>query len=501
MRMKFFNNAMLRDYLAAFFSEVMLFLSFFLVYKIIAKKFSIDGVAEYSIIRRIQPFLGYFFLLGMEVGLLRYVPSTRNTSQKKIYLTSAFLIYICTSILVWIFLVLFQKQIVFLFWNEVNEDTYRISILLAQSYAIHFIFYSYLRARIKPLFYNLFHVMNQAIVPVILLFFVSSVFDFILFWSIYIVAVSFLLIIASIAPNFNFFYRQIMISVKTLLTYSLPRALGGILYYGIFYLGSYLGIIYHSVKKGGIIGLAVTLLATITVITNPLISILMPRISMFVREGKMEKIQSYSLYVIEICFSIGFLVAFFFFFNIESFLIFWIGPEIKDEVITFKLITPSIPFFITFLGIVGILEALRKIPFSLIILAFSGAVQVGTFWIFNLIFKNNISIPITLSYVSFSLISCLLAIYIVKKVTKIELKTLINSLLSSIYVASLSLVAIVLGSLLKLDSVFSSLIWFIIIGGVSFVLYIFMLLVYSPPWFSEILQNINFQVKFRKLLG
>lgn len=70
--MKFKLRPIFKDISLTFITQAIVLVSFFFIYRLIAKNFGPEGVGEYSLIRRVLGFFLPLLLLGLGIGIPHY---------------------------------------------------------------------------------------------------------------------------------------------------------------------------------------------------------------------------------------------------------------------------------------------------------------------------------------------------------------------------------------------------------------------------------------------
>jgi len=79
--MKFKLKPFFKDVSLTFITEAIVLVAFFFIYRLIAKNFGPEGVGEYSLVKRVIGFFQPLLLLGLSVGLPRYIAMSQNKEQ------------------------------------------------------------------------------------------------------------------------------------------------------------------------------------------------------------------------------------------------------------------------------------------------------------------------------------------------------------------------------------------------------------------------------------
>jgi len=100
--MKFKLRPFFKDISLTFITETIVLVAFFFIYRLIAKNFGPEGVGEYTLIKRVIAFLYPVLLLGLGIGLPRYIAMSQNKEQRSSYMKAGGLI---VAVFTFIFLI------------------------------------------------------------------------------------------------------------------------------------------------------------------------------------------------------------------------------------------------------------------------------------------------------------------------------------------------------------------------------------------------------------
>jgi O-antigen/teichoic acid export membrane protein len=142
-----------KDLVVTFFTEAIVLASFFLVYRLIAINYGVQGVGEYSLVKRIIGFFQPLFLLGLGIGLPRYIAYAASEEERRSYAQSGFLAAAAAIIVAILSAIILKNQFSLFFFGSVQYSDLAISSLfLFAGLAMHGLVYSYLRGRILVVF-------------------------------------------------------------------------------------------------------------------------------------------------------------------------------------------------------------------------------------------------------------------------------------------------------------------------------------------------------------
>ena len=150
-----------------FISETIVLISFFCIYRLIAKNFGPEGIGEYSLVKRIIGFLQPILFLGLNVGIPRYIAMSQDKNQRNSYIKAGGLIITFFTFILLIFINLFKDYFTKIFFGTTDYTNLilPLSFFLA-GLTLHALIYSYFRGRLLVKTFNILQVINLAIVPI-----------------------------------------------------------------------------------------------------------------------------------------------------------------------------------------------------------------------------------------------------------------------------------------------------------------------------------------------
>ena len=393
-----------KDISLTFITEAAVLIAFFFIYRLIAKNFGPEGVGEYSLIKRIIGFLQPLLLLGLWVGLPRYIAMSQDKEQRSSYLKAGGLIVATLTFIFLIFINIFKDSFAKIFFGTTDYTNLVLpfSFFLA-GLTSHALVYSYFRGRLFVKTFNLLQVINLALIPIgILIFFKGITIEkliTLLGVTTFVIALLFLLFFVK-----EFFTRtqkeQFKNSFKELLHYSFPRFVASFVYAGLLSLGPIFAAHFASMQEVGYLSVSQSLLSTVGVAVAPLGLILLPKVSNLIVNGKENTIKENLNYLIGAATQCSIFIFFQLLIFTDVIIKYWLGLEFLNAIPVMRIISCSI-IFCFFCGAVGnILEASRVKPINLINLCIS----LGVFLIISgiLLFLVKLFSPIISISIAFT---------------------------------------------------------------------------------------------------
>ena len=402
--MKFKIRPIFKDISLTFIAEAIVLIAFLFIYRLIAQNFGPEGVGEYSLIKRIIGFLQPLLLLGLWVGLPRYIAMSQDKEQRSSYLKAGGLIVATLTFIFLIFINIFKDSFAKIFFGTTDYTNLVLpfSFFLA-GLTSHALVYSYFRGRLFVKTFNLLQVINLALIPIgILIFFKGITIEkliTLLGVTTFVIALLFLLFFVK-----EFFTRtqkeQFKNSFKELFHYSFPRFVASFVYAGLLSLGPIFAAHFASMQEVGYLSVSQSLLSAVGVAVAPLGLILLPKVSNLIVNGKENTIKENLNYLIGAAIQCSIFIFFQLLIFIDVIIKYWLGLEFLNAIPVMRIISCSI-IFCFFCGAVGnILEASRVKPINLINLCIS----LGVFLIISgiLLFLVKLFSPIISISIAFT---------------------------------------------------------------------------------------------------
>jgi O-antigen/teichoic acid export membrane protein len=377
--------------------------AFFISYRLVAKNFGPEGVGQYALVKRVTALLVPLLLLGLGMGIPRYIAMSNCREERSAYMKMAFL----TIILTGLFLILmnsFREYCAKIFFGntEYADLMLPLSFLLA-GFIFHSLVYSYFRGRLFVIAFNTLRAINMAIIPLMIL---------ILCENITIVKLITLSGMATCIVSIVFFMpfiREFFVHVeksqfknssKNLLCYSLPRIPGSFILAGFFSAGPIIAAHFASAKEAGYISVSQRMLNIVATAVTPLGLILLPKISRMIIQKRNDEINQGLNFLTGATIQLSIFVSFQLIILADIIVKYWLGPEFISIIPIMRIASCSI-FCYTFFRIVGsILEATKVKPINAINLS----VSFGAFLIISgmLLFVIRVFSPIISLTVAFT---------------------------------------------------------------------------------------------------
>ncbi len=490
--MNFKLRPFFKDILLTLITQVVVLISFFFIYHLIAKNFGPEGVGQYSLVKKVVGFLQPIILLGLGVGLPRYISMSQDKEQRTNYVKAGFWIVIIFSLIFFIFINIFKEPFTKIFFGTANYTNiaFPFSLFLA-GYALHSLAYSYFRGRLQIHLFNSLQIINLALVPIFILIFFKNITINNLITLIGIITLAIDLF------YFLFFIKEFFIktkierfknSFKELICYSFPRFVNSFFYGGLLSLGPIFATHFASIKEVGYLSVSQNLLSAIGVAVAPLGLILLPKISNMIIQKRDEEIKENLNYLIGATIQ----CSIFIFFQVMTFtdvlIKYWLGPEFIEAIPVMRIIFCAIVFLLFSSSVESVLEASRIKPINLI----NSSISLGIFLILSgiLLYLVKLFSPIVSFSIAFaSSIICrgILTYISIRKIYPEKLSKDLNYLLVAIVInILLSVIAVTIKPFIV--SRFYFLMSFEVIIGLIYILTLWLL---KSNWIRQMPEKLG----------
>ena len=358
-----------KDVSVTYIAQAVTLVAFLCIYRLIGKNLGPEGVGEYALARRVVALLSPFLLLGLGMGIPRYIAMSRNKEQRSAYMKVGLVVVIFTLMFL-IFMNLLKECFAKIFFGNIEYANLMLplSFLLA-GVILHGLVYSYFRGRLFVNTFNLLQVINLALVPLIILVLFKNITIDKLITLNGITTVIISLFFSSFFAK-EFFIRikilELKNSSKNLLRYSLPRIPSSLALSGFFSLGPIFAAHFASIEEAGYLSVSQTLLTIVGTTIAPLGVILLPKISSMIIQKRDEEIKENLNYLIGASIQISIFVSFQLIIFADAIIKYWLGSEFLDAIPVMRIASCSIFFYLFYRTVGSVLDASKIKPINTI---------------------------------------------------------------------------------------------------------------------------------------
>jgi len=288
-----------RDLATTFITEAAVILSYLLTFRLVAVHLGVGGFGEYSLSRRTLSLLLPLGLLGLDVGIARYVSyASAERSPRTAGYPAAGLLLVAAGVgLVSAVLLAFSG-----FWADVFFGSSRyVSLIFALPLAmagagLHVVAYGYLRGLARIQWANVLMAGNYAVVPLVaIVFFGSSAASI-------IAAMGIGWIVVSLVPliRLPLSTRDFRLRIRELARFGVPRVPGDVFQLGLFAAPGILVAHEADIRLAGIVAFGIAALGMIGSALTPVSFVLLPVAARMLASGSVVKLRTSVVEVVAI---------------------------------------------------------------------------------------------------------------------------------------------------------------------------------------------------------
>lgn len=285
-----------KDYLFTFATEFTVLLAGVLVYKFAAGILGETGFSEYALSRRTMSFIHPVLILGLGVGIPRYLAfNTSNKERSGSYFISGLLILFIVTAFVLLLLNLFSQQFAYLMFGfeKYHYLIAPISVMLG-GMVLHSACYSYFRGKMMMKPANLMQLLNIGIVPMAAFLFEDSISGILYITGIAWIVIAFAFLLW-VVPQLQVNKALLLPCAKELLHYGVQRTPGDLGIAAFFALPAYITVhLTGNIIAGGHVAFGISLLNMAGAAFGPIGLMLLPQASKFIVEKNFAMLRSYS---------------------------------------------------------------------------------------------------------------------------------------------------------------------------------------------------------------
>ena len=255
-----------------------------LTYKLAAHKLGQQGFSEYAVARRVISLLYPIPLLGLGVGLPRYIAHATGAGNPRAmrYFGTAFWCVIVALLLCTLLMNGFRGGFAYLFFasQDYVSLVFPLNLLLI-GLTLHALVYGYFRGRLAMKSANILQLINLGLVPLISFFVFSSSVRAVL---ISLGTMTMLSACLALATTPLLRVGVGMSETKELLGYGLQRVSGDFIHMALFTLPVTFVTHWHGVKEAGFMAFSISFLSMVGSVFTPIGLVLLPKASKMLAE-------------------------------------------------------------------------------------------------------------------------------------------------------------------------------------------------------------------------
>ena len=372
----------LREYVPTIATEFAVLITQVLVYKLAAYYLGKEGFSEYAVVRRAATFLAPLPLLGLGVGLPRYIAISRGKNNPRAathYFGAAFLcvlsgIFLCLAVLnAW------GHHFAFLLFGD---DSYAGLVfplsLMIFGLSLHTLAYAYFRGQLAMTRANLLQLVNYAAVPVLVFFLVGNHAASVLLW----LGVLWTLV-ASVALGFTPIGQALTFQaeeLRELLRFGIQRVPGDFILMALLSLPVVFVAHRAGMQQAGFVAFGISVLAMIGALVSPIGLVLLPKASGLLASGKKAELRSHIRHIMALAllFSAG--ASALIWFSAPALIRLYLGPGFEAAASVLRVIVLGGVPYALFAVLRNLIDAFHRNAVTALITALSFCVFLAGEW-------------------------------------------------------------------------------------------------------------------------
>ncbi len=335
----------LKDFFQTGFSSVVVMISYVCVFHLLAAGLTVDDFGAYLISRRFISTLFPVTTLCMGIAITRYISISNNEGDKDNILFCGFILAVAPCLVVYLFGILFKDEFSeLLFQSASYSNVFSASLFFLLGYSIYSVLYAYYRGNDQISKANYWNALCGGILPLIIVFVLADRGDASLI--LYLIGGFYYFSIVPLMPKMLRHMRHLFANyseeikknqIYELFQYGLPRVPSGILIAGLLSIGPFWASSMLSVREGGFLALALSVVGMVSAVTLPMGIVLLPKMGRLMAEGKKETIQNGITDIISFSFYLGVFVTLHLIIWADEIVKLWFGPEYKEVVFLMRV--------------------------------------------------------------------------------------------------------------------------------------------------------------------
>lgn len=484
-----------KQVLLTIFSGLGVILGIVLLNGIVARKYGIDSLGEYLLLRRIISALIPLALFGIAIGIPRNMGIAKDDP-----VTQAQIVKGGIQLFAWfgVPVILVSGLFFILFPSLVGSTAHTEStvvplVVLAGALALHQVAFAYFRGQSRLGWANLLQVLNVGLIPLtIALFSTSWTIGELVLWHGVLAGV--IAISALLRPLFRGLTMKESISSMRqirlkLLDYSLRRVGAVVGMVLLLTLGPILMANFATKEDLAYFSVGVQINRLFFSLFGPIGIVLLPKFAYEVSKGQIEGVNRGLSMIFQASTAIGLFAMVHLYYFAKPILENWLGESTADGVLIFRLFALSIPFYLWFENARNPIDAYSHkgynsknllISLGVLLVTLLGLISLG---------KVRVSLAITWSYVVGYLVLGLLSFLTCRHLYRFKwsgIRTVIQILLVNGIILS------IIGMAIRFFSFTPETIWHLaIIEIIAFTVYIFCIFLLKQNWLFYLMYHLG----------
>jgi O-antigen/teichoic acid export membrane protein len=365
--MRFEVRPIFKGIALTYITQAVVLVSFLFVFRLVARDFGPEGLGEYSLVKRATALLIPLLLLGLGMGIPRYIAISRDSKERAAYMQVT-LVAVSVAGLFLLFMNLLKECFAKVFFgNSGYADLISPLSFHVAGFVLHSLAYSYLRGRLFVNAFNCLQAINVAVVPLMLLLFFRNITIIrLVTWSGFATCMFSLAFMLPFTKEFlvGVERSQFRSSSKDLLRYCIPRIPSSFALAGFFSIGPIIAAHFASAKEAGYLSVSQRLLNIVGTAVTPLGIILLPKVSSMISQERDEEIKQGLNYLVGAAIQLSIFVSFQLIILADIIVKYWLGPEFVDVIAIMRIASCSIFCYVFFRTVGSILDASKVKPIN-----------------------------------------------------------------------------------------------------------------------------------------
>jgi O-antigen/teichoic acid export membrane protein len=413
---------MKKNYIFTFITEFTVLLSGLFIYRLVFNILGKEGFSEYALIKRTVSFIYPALVLGLGVGIPRFIAfNYKEIKKANTYFISGFIISFFVVLIFFLIINFFSEYFSFLFFGDRKYYRYvlPLSVLLI-GLILHMLCYSYFRGNLLMRKANLLQLLNLGIIPIFVFIIWKNLWSIIFFNGVFVIIISFFFLVY-ILKDIEIVRKQIFKNIKDLLYYSVQRIPADFGLSALLSLPATISAHISGITVAGYVAFGISLLNMIGAVFEPLGLILLPKTTQLVVNKDFESLKYYISKILKVTCIITVLVVFFFEIIANEIITLYLGNPPSDLVIITRIIVIASLGYTTYISMRSVIDAYyvkaintKNILFSLLFFLCLNSIV-------RMLNKNYIFLVVTF-VISISLLGILTLIEISKLFRKYDFK-------------------------------------------------------------------------------
>ncbi|UCD84902.1 MAG: hypothetical protein JSU92_01560 [Deltaproteobacteria bacterium] len=349
-----------RDYLITFGTEFFNLLCGIVVYKLAADFLGKEGFSEYALSRRTVSLIQTAILMGLGVGIPRYIAyahTTQNSKNQDIYFLGGLYIILFILLVFTLLLNLLTDRFSFLIFGSSDYAylIFPVSLMLV-GLVLHSSCYSYYRGKLLMFEANLLQMINSGLVPLFSFFISKNITGILLLTGVLWIVIS-AIFLTSITRGLTRDYSNIVPCSKELLSYGLQRVPGDFGLAALLTLPAIFTTHIAGVKEAGYVAFGMSLLNLVGSAFAPIGLILLPKASQLIASRDFNQLKYYISKLLKITLSLTLVGVIFFEILADKIIDLYLGQGFSDLILIARIIMIASIAYTVYISMRSIIDA------------------------------------------------------------------------------------------------------------------------------------------------